>query len=410
MKWLRIGTEIGIVKPAGGSRRLLTATRRGELEERAVDLVRRASALSGSLAPATRETLAGLLRYMNSYASNQIEGQGTLVADIERAMRAELEPESRRHDLQLVAKAHVEVQSELEERLRREPELSVFDADFLCWLHRELYGRLPPRLRHALHEDGARVPFEPGELRSRDVAVATHVAPPYDAVPGLLRRFAEGYDPRRLGAVDRILAVAASHHRLAWIHPFLDGNGRVTRLFTHAALIRAGLDGGGLWTVSRGLARNRAAYYDRLGAADEGRRGDLDGRGSLTDAGLSAFLAFFLETALDEVELIGSLIELDGLAGRIERWVERRAIAGELRPEASHVLLAAMRAGQLTRADAVRVSGLGERTARDLVGRLLELRLLTSPSPKGVLRLGMPVDAAAYWFPRLFPPEALAES
>ena len=43
-----------------------------------------------------------------------------------------------------------------------------------------------------------------------------------------------------------VLAAACAHHRLLWIHPFTDGNGRVARLMSNAMLLQA-LDAGGLW-------------------------------------------------------------------------------------------------------------------------------------------------------------------
>jgi len=82
-------------------------------------------------------------------------------------------------------------------------------------------------------------------------------------------------------ALRKIIGVAASHHRLLWIHPFIDGNGRVTRLLSHALLRELDV-GSELWSVSRGLARRVAEYKSSLQAADEPRRGDLDGRGNLT--------------------------------------------------------------------------------------------------------------------------------
>jgi len=45
-----------------------------------------------------------------------------------------------------------------------------------------------------------------------------------------MARFAEAYQTDHLDPLARIIAAAASHHRIAWVHPYLDGNGRVTRL------------------------------------------------------------------------------------------------------------------------------------------------------------------------------------
>ena len=68
-----------------------------------------------------------------------------------------------------------------------------------------------------------------------------------------------------------VLSTAAAHHRLLWIHPFLDGNGRVARLISYAVL-REALDTGGISSVARGLARSEAAYKAHLIACDLPRR------------------------------------------------------------------------------------------------------------------------------------------
>jgi len=82
-----------------------------------------------------------------------------------------------------------------------------------------------------------------------------------------------------------VIAVAATHHRFLWIHPFLDSNGCVARLISHAMLLEIGI-GSALWSVSRGLARNFADYKRLLMAADEPRRNDFDGCGALSHEAL----------------------------------------------------------------------------------------------------------------------------
>jgi len=69
-------------------------------------------------------------------------------------------------------------------------------------------------------------------LRQRDVKVGQHVAVSPGSLPRFLARFAEVYGG--LGRLDSLVSVAAAHHRLLWMHPFLDGNGRVARLMSHA--------------------------------------------------------------------------------------------------------------------------------------------------------------------------------
>src|SRR5208282_4054893 len=157
--------------------------------------------------------------------------------------------------------------------------VDVYSPDFLCWLHREFYTRLPEPLHWAVTKSGQRYQIQPGGLRDFMVDVGKHTPPDFAALPKFLNRFHSFYGDKYILETDRLIAIAAAHHRLAWIHPFGDGNGRVARLHTQALLQHHGLDGHGMWTVSRGLARGQKTYYVRLQDADQPRANDYDGRG-----------------------------------------------------------------------------------------------------------------------------------
>jgi Fic family protein len=154
--------------------------------------------------------------------------------------------------------------------------------------------------------------------------------------------------------------------------------------------------------VSRGLARRRDDYLRELQAADEPRRGDLDGRGNLRDEGLADFCKFFLETALDQVRFMAGLLELDGLLLRVSKYVELRAARSSLAPEARFLLQEVLLRGEVARGEVSRITGLGERTGRTLLSQLTAEGLLWSATPKGAL-FGFPPSAVPYYFPRLYP-------
>ena len=200
-----------------------------------------------------------------------------------------------------------------------------------------------------------------------------------------------------------LVAAAAAHHRLAWIHPFLDGNGRVVRLFTHAWLAKAGVDSDGLWTISRGLARRKAEYQAALANADEKRLNGFDGRGYLSQRYLGEFCQFFLSAAVDQVEFMGELLGLDGMLKRIAGFAERGEAAKELPRGAGLVLRELFLRGEIARGDVARIVGASARTAQKVTGELLAKGLATSGSPKGPLRLGFPAEAAGDYFPNLYP-------
>ena len=175
-----------------------------------VDLVAELSAaaatLGRSLHPRTAAHLAELVRIMNSYYSNLIEGHKTRPLDIERALAGRLDAQPERRNLQLEAAAHVRTQAVIddmgEEGLLADPA----SVDFIRWLHREFYRDAPTEMLR-VHGAGRSVVMAPGEWRSRadhDVAVGRHVPPSSASVGQFMEYFAERYRFDRLGKAGRI--------------------------------------------------------------------------------------------------------------------------------------------------------------------------------------------------------------
>lgn len=369
------------------------------------ELAAAAATLGNTLHPRTAANLADLVRIMNAYYSNLIEGHNTRPKDIERALGGKLDEDTGRRNLQLEAVAHVRVQTEVD-RLAADGRLTEpASVDFIRWLHREFYHDAPEEMIR-LHGAGRDLIMVPGEWRSRpehDVAVGRHVPPSSARVADFMRYFAERYTFARLGKSGRIIAMAAAHHRLNYIHPFPDGNGRVSRLMSHAMGHAAGLGAHGLWSISRGLARgleSRGDYKSMMDRADTPRQGDLDGRGNLSQRALADFVRWFLQVALDQVQFMKSLFELDTLAQRLRRYVER---SEKLRPEAAPMLEEALIRGEFQRGEIGRITGLPERSARRVLNELTSVGLLSSDTPKGAVTLRFPVETLDALFPRLFP-------
>jgi len=183
----------------------------------------------------------------------------------------------------------------------------------------------------------------------------------------------------------------------------------VTRLFTDTYFHAVGLKGYGLWSLSRGLARRRTDYLDQLAAADAQRRNDYDGRGNLSLEGLMACCRSLLETCIDQARFMGELLATDALHQRIEAYVRLRAASTlpgrPMKAAATPVLVAAFLKGSLARGEAAAVTGYSKRAGRDIVGGLIKEGLLQSDSPKGPVRIGMPMHVVAYLFPGVFPEE-----
>lgn len=372
-----------------------------ELEVLAEEVCRRAFELKRLMHPVTEERIARLLRSINSYYSNRIEGQQTHPKDMERALRKSFSKDPAKARLQRLAIAHIRTQEAMEIQLAQTPDLQIFGAEFLSSLHQGFYGRLPRE--DLLTEQGDEV--VPGALRKRDVMVGGHDAPAWQSVPQFLDRAEKAYSSVR-GLSSKLIAIACAHHRIAWVHPFRDGNGRVVRLQSQAALIQHGA-GSALWSVSRGLARDVQAYYGRLSDADSPRRGDLDSRGNLSEAGLEAFARYFLETCLDQVKFMGKMLDLATLRSRVQGYLvylsqQDKAVRAEAAPALHYLFLA----GSAPRGEFKQMTGLASRSADRAIAGLLKRGLLESDSARGAVRFGLPLEALSYYFPLLYPEAA----
>jgi len=229
-----------------------------------------------------------LLVSVNCYYSNLIEVHDTPPIDIERALKNDYSNDNAKRDLQLEAKAHIAVQAWIDGGGLRGRETT---AAAVTEIHQRFCEQLPDELLWVENpETGERMRVVPGEVREADVKVGRHVPVSPGAVPRFMQRFEEVFS--KLVHAESILASAAMHHRLLWIHPFLDGNGRVARLMSHAHWLTQ-LDTGGVWSIARGLARKVDTYKQLLANCDLPRRNDLDGRGNLSEEALAGFPQFF---------------------------------------------------------------------------------------------------------------------
>ena len=324
---------------------LLPADARMEpLLAKAHDLSRLATTLAGTRVP---PELRSLLRNMNSYYTNRIEGQHTRPHEIDQALRQDFSKDATLAAKQRLAIAHIEAEQTLEQRYTGpEGAAQLYAPEALQDIHRTLFARLPAAdlftsdsisksfvsRREAADSAVARQgeatttrmiwkwneqePIALGALRQRNVSVGQHVAPAHAAVPLFLQRWSAFYGGVRRGEA-ALVALACAHQRLGWVHPFVDGNGRVMRLHTHTWLRAQGYTGG-LWSPLRGFARSTERYYALLADADSLRRGDLDGRGNLSEQALIAWATYVLDTCLDQVRFMAGLLDFEAIKNRIE--------------------------------------------------------------------------------------------
>lgn len=383
------------------------ALAQSDLLDKATKLSATSAQLAGQLPANTRNTLIQHMAVINSYYSNLIEGNRTLPGEIRAAQAGEFSTEPAKRDLQLESIAHIHVQHWLDEQA---PDLdTLYSAEFIQSIHREFFQQVPASLHQLKGVDGKVIDkVEAGAWRTKPVKVGLHAAPDHIHIPSLINTFCTAYHPDQYKGDRKVIAIMCAHHRLAWLHPFSDGNGRVMRLFTDAALKAIGLESNGVWCLSRGLAREPVLYKSALARADLTRQGEFDGRGVLSENTLIEFCEFMLNTAIDQVEYMSELLDLNTMQQRINNYIQARndgrvSGLGKIKDNAVLVLFNAFITGKLSRALALKACGMPERSARRLLAQLKEEGLLSETTSRSDLTWRIPPHAEPWFFPQLTP-------
>ncbi len=378
------------------------------LLEKANTLLLETAKLEGSHTPQILQAVKDLLYTVNSYYSNKIESEGTHIIDIERAMQKDYSTDVKKRNLQILSLAHIEVQKECEKYFRKNHNASAYGKEFILGIHKSFYSKdgMEPFL-HISHES-MKEELTPGAMRQREVKVGNHIAPKADDVNSLLNEFENLYN-KSLKSSDaiKLIYILSSHHRLMWIHPFLDGNGRTARLALDSAFACMQMRGYGLWNISRGLARNSDEYKSNLAYADMIKQGEKDGKGTLSSRALANFVEFMLDTALDQVEYMNKHLKLNALTEKIELYVQRvndGLLGIEPLPKHSEKIFKyLLLSGECVRGKIPEIIGMKERTVSRVIAELLKRNFIVSDSKAGPIRLKIGVSMASYLFPMLVP-------
>ena len=167
---------------------------RGILADLAVELAAHSTGFRRSLPKGVLTALADLVRAMNCYYSNLIEGHDTHPVDIERALKNEYSANADQRNLQLEAKAHITVQQWIDEGGLQGRAMSL---DGICEIHKRFGDLLPDELLWVEDpETGERMQVIPGALRERDVKVGQHIPVSPGALPHFLKQCEESYRGR----------------------------------------------------------------------------------------------------------------------------------------------------------------------------------------------------------------------
>ena len=385
------------------------------LENLAIELIEKSNRLEGTMNPITRKAVSEFLRPMNSYYSNLIEGHDTHPMDIAKALKKDYSNDKTKRDLQLEALAHIQLHKAITEEITEiDSAIIPSSSGFLKSIHKRFYDHLPEEFTVVKSKEGIEKHVIPGEFRVDEVEVGRHIGPYSGSLISFMDRFEEFYNPLsndNKSKIRRIILAAASHHRLAWIHPFLDGNGRVVRLYSDACFLYEKLDSNGLWSISRGLARRNTEYKSKLANADLTRYNDYDGRGNLSNKMLIEFCVFFLETAIDQTDYMYKVLDVENMLSRINAFTDLMVLRKRLRSEARYILEDVFLKGKITKSDVERITNLSEKTAKNITDTLEAMDLLrkTKEGIHVTFYVNYPVNLSPMFFPGIYPGDKESE-
>lgn len=377
--------------------------------KKAEELVINSAKLTGGHNIQFINALKDLLRITNSYYSNMIESEGTHPLDIEKAMKKEFFEDEKKKDLQMLSLIHIDIQKYLESQEPTEDK-KVYSLNTILDIHKEFYSKEEMNYALNIKYNDLEVNMIPGKLRTSDVSVGSHIAPSSDELEAYFNEFETLYNhSNNYSKTMRLIYAFCSHHRLVYIHPFYDGNGRISRLYLDYLFKMIDIEGYGLWNISRGLARNQDKYKQALAFADEPYKGSYDDdRGKLTLKGLNKFLEFILDVALDQVDYMSELIRIDTISTKITNYVEfsQKNMYHNIAPLPKHsekIFQTLLVQGEIARNSIKDIINVSKPTAIKIVKELEQRNYIYSDAPKSPIKLKLNSHFASEIIPGLIP-------
>lgn len=210
--------------------------------------------------PEELEKLVEIAKIQSTEASNAIEGIVTTSTRIKQIVEEKTTPKNR--DEQEIA-GYRDVLNIIHENFDAIP----ITQNYILQLHKILYSHMnnPMAGRTKSVQNYISATFPDGHVETLFTPLA-----PYDT-PQALDRICEEYN-RVIGnmEVEPLIAISIFIHDFLCIHPFNDGNGRMSRLLTTLLLYRNGFYVGKYISLEAKIAKNKDLYYDALGQAQIG--------------------------------------------------------------------------------------------------------------------------------------------
>lgn len=224
----------------------------------------RVKELGGPVPPYIFFQLKDIFQMMESLGSARIEGNHTTLAEFVEKIIDQIPKDTKEESIREIFNI---------ERAIKFIEDNVIEGGKITRAHiSEIHKIIVDGLTPPPFGEGSRYP---GDLRPINVGIqgSAHVPPDKIKVPDYFDELIT-FVNTEVGAQNDLLVTALSHHRMAWIHPFDNGNGRLIRMFTYALLIKQGfkVHNGRILNPTAIFCMDRSQYYKNLGLADTGEK------------------------------------------------------------------------------------------------------------------------------------------
>ena len=226
---------------------------------------------------------------ISTYASTSIEGNPLPLTDVKEILKTR--PQNIRESEQEVLNYN-EILKEINVKLNKE--IIFFKVDFILFIQKKVTYKLLPS-------------FQSGQFR-RDVVFVNdprlqktiYWPPDHKDVPTLTEGLVDFVKSNK-NIVDPLILAGIFHKQMVIIHPFMDGNGRTTRLSTKILLAEMGLDTFNLFSFENYYNKNVTKYFEMVGI-----KGNYYDIFSMVD--FTLWLEYFTDGIIDELLRVEKLL------------------------------------------------------------------------------------------------------
>lgn len=226
---------------------------------------------------------------ISTYASTSIEGNPLPLTDVKQILKAK--PQNVRESEQEILNYN-EILKEINKKIEKQS--ITFNLAFILAIQQKVTDKLLPS-----HQSG-KLRQEPVFVNDPRLHTTIYWPPDLGDVSKLMHELVDFINANK-HKIDPLILAGIFHKQMIVIHPFMDGNGRTTRLATKILLAKMGLNTFNLFSFENYYNKNVTKYFEMVGV-----------RGNYYDVvetiDFTAWLEYFTDGIIDELLRVGKLL------------------------------------------------------------------------------------------------------